>query len=196
MASDKVPGLNLNPRGMTPMSTQRSRMSAMSTDSTRLEELAEVKRELEEALRQVKEEMRAGGATRSEVGSSCSSRSRSVASSSRCSTVVSPRSSRCGTSRSRMKTPKPSSHSKEDQPLVSRPSKQSNVLPCPTPGAFKPKQFVTNNQQDFIPLDHTQNVSKNQGPQRGKNKKEISFSKFAENQVNTSSLLSSKVMAS
>ena len=47
-------------------------MSAMSTDSTRLEELAEVKRELEEALRQVKEEMRAGGATRSEVGSSCS----------------------------------------------------------------------------------------------------------------------------
>lgn len=172
-------------------------MSGMSTESGRLDELAEVKRELEEALRQVKEEMRAGGATRSEIGSSCSSRSRSVASSSRCSTVLS---SRCGTSRSQR--PKSTARSqnksnKGDQPLVSRPPRNTDVLPCPTPGAFKPKQFITNNQQDYQEIDHSQNKSKNQGPRRAKpgNKKEMSFSKFAENQVNASSLLSSKVFA-
>ena len=51
--------------------------------------------------------------------------------------------------------------------------------------------------QDYQEIDHSQNKSKNQGPRRAKpgNKKEMSFSKFAENQVNASSLLSSKVIS-
>ena len=56
------------------MSTMRSGMSGASgdfpLDTERMNDLKKVKQELEEALRQVKNEMRHGGATKSEIGGS------------------------------------------------------------------------------------------------------------------------------
>merc|ERR1719181_1378517 len=63
------------------MPTQRSEVSSAlsgySDESARLGELSKVRNELEEALRQVKAEMRQGGATRSQLGTS-TARSQSV----------------------------------------------------------------------------------------------------------------------
>eukprot|EP00658_Telonema_sp_P-2_P056739 TRINITY_DN4518_c0_g1_i3.p1 TRINITY_DN4518_c0_g1~~TRINITY_DN4518_c0_g1_i3.p1 ORF type:complete len:234 (-),score=48.87 TRINITY_DN4518_c0_g1_i3:218-919(-) len=191
-----------------PQLTLKSHRSALSTartidsqDSERLDELAAVKNELEEALRQVKAEMKAGGATRSQIGSSvCSSRSRCSSVSGFSSMPPTERSmSSRGSSRasSRPSTSRSVLNNKNRKPLVSRPavSKSKAVEPCPTPSAFRKDQFVTQNRADFVVHD-VQPKSRNQGPHRTKKKgKEMSFSKFAENQVNASSLLSSKVFA-
>merc|ERR1712166_56374 len=190
----QVPSLHLNQRGATPASTQRS---WNSNESGRLDELANVKRELEEALRQVKDEMRDNGATHSQVGTSvCSS-----AMSSRCSSSMSGF-SQCSTARSSVRSSrKQSKQSKQssEKPLVSRPTvnRQPATEPCPSVSAFKPKQFMTGNQRDYVTLALPPKTKPSQGPHRQKpgSKKEITFSKFAENQVQASALLGSKVFA-
>merc|ERR1711865_379156 len=196
-----------------------SGMGGISGTSSRMDELSNVRKELEEALRQVKDEMMAGGATRSEVASVLSSRSgRSRSSRSRCSSIASSRSesvassryssagSRPPTASSRKPlTSRPSTSAskkaekKKQKPLVSRPTiiKRPSLEPCPTPGAFKPKQFATMNREDFVPLTlPLKGENQNQGPTRGKTGKPEGsnpFTKYAANQSSASALLSSKV---
>merc|ERR1711907_249394 len=70
----KVPTINLPDRPRTGVS---SALSGYTDESARMDELSKVKAELEQALQQVKAEMREGGASKSQLGSS-TVRSRSV----------------------------------------------------------------------------------------------------------------------
>lgn len=100
-----VPGLNLMDSLPTRRSGVSSALSGYSEDTARMGELAkvsfscvpscgviempQVKNELEEALKQVRMEMREGGATKSQMGSTARSQSVfSERSASVCSTVV------------------------------------------------------------------------------------------------------------
>lgn len=196
--------------------TQRSRAStAMSSqytaDSARMDELSKVKQELEEALRQVKDEMREGGATKSQWGRS-TTRTESVMSdlSSVCSSsmgdktenwdltgnIASKRNRKLATQRGRVRM---NLHDKNSKPLVQRPTKASNreYLPAPSPSAFRHQTHITSNQSEYVPLKPIA-ASQNQGPTKSAVRKKEGhrmFSKSCEDQVNTSAITGSKVFA-
>jgi len=165
--------------------------------------------------------MREGGATKSVVGgsvSSKSSRSRSRCQSVRSQSVLShatgitqmsedwdidqeiskmnlqPR--KLPTHRGRAKL---DLKNKGPKPLVQRPgiNKQDQILPAPSPSAFRHDTHVTSNQSEYkllAPISQAQN----QGPTRAKGRRRESsrpFTKQCENAVNTSAITGSKVFA-
>lgn len=220
-----VPSLgNLADRLPTNRTGVSSVMSGFSDESARMDELAKVKKELEDALKQVKQEMKDGGATKSQFGAS-TARSESVMSSvsgmsmssrgssisrQSCSTVGSSVGSdwgnlevaginkkgggRLATNRGRNKL-----QSKGDKPLVTRPMKKGgNILPAPSPSAFRHQTHVTSNQSEYKQLPPA-GKRNNQGPTRaagGKTKEgHKMFSKHAEAQVASSAITGSTVFA-
>merc|ERR1711934_104074 len=184
-------------------------MSACTAESERMDELVKVRRELEDALRQVKQEMREGGATKSQCSVS-TSRSQSVMSDMSAITastaaswdrdligiIANKKNRKLATIRGRAKM---DVRNKADKPLVARPMKtKSDHLPPPSPSAFRHKTHVTSNQSEYVPLNPAV-PGKNQGPTKSKitaRQREIRpFSKACENQVACSSITGSKVFA-
>lgn len=106
-----------------------------------------------------------------------------------------PGSNRLATNRGRVKA----NLGKDQKPLVSRPVKENrNVLPAPSPSAFRHQTHVTTNQSEYKPLGPAK-IGTNQGPARapGGRRKEHSrmFSKECEAQVASSAITGSTVFA-
>lgn len=216
----RVPALNMAKN--RPQTGVSSAMSGYTEDTVRMDELSKVKQELEQALAQVKMEMKEGGASRSQVGSSRASGSRLGGSTCRSQSVMSDVTGISAVTSStvpwdlddeiaNVNKVKPnrklSTHrgrakldlkNKGPKPLVQRPTKNKNsVLPAPSPSAFRTPTHVTSNQSEYTVLGPIAQ-SNNQGPHRHNGpRKESSrpFTKACESNVNTSSITGSRVFA-